>query len=470
MLLGSLFDNFVKRKPDCVMARAALERMLAVSRLDELFRAHATVPSERDLLFSQSVEVMARVVTRVDRSVPRAVESLRDVLTVSDEAVSQKLRGVETGVSPAVVRDSFREASAVLRPWKVADRTWARGFRVKIPDGNHLAATQPRIAELRTIWDAPWPGRALVVWDQVSRLVGDVFLTEDGHASERSLPDEAPDTVERNDLWIADRNFCTPGFLFGLWSKRARFVIRQHGRLAGRPVGERTLAGQTARGEKVDEQRVVLADQGRERTVRRVTVQLRTPTRDGDTELHIFTNLTAGEANGAQVADLSQKRWTIEAVFQELTTALPCQVNTLGDPKAALVTFCVAVLLENTPAMLKGSLRAAPGEEATADLSGNLLSDELQTTDEGLRVAIPAEHWTPLATMTLALGHDDVEGVRRDPEVVGEASGSHPLPSIQTRPEKTADATQQRSQRRSCLDRQDPCTSPHGMTPWKPWA
>lgn len=39
MLLGSMFDNFVKRKPYCVMARATLERMLAASRLDELFRA-----------------------------------------------------------------------------------------------------------------------------------------------------------------------------------------------------------------------------------------------------------------------------------------------------------------------------------------------------------------------------------------------------------------------------------------------
>src|SRR5438045_7720350 len=105
MLLGSIFDNFVRQKPFCVMARAALERMMAASRLDELFRSHATVQYERELLFSQLVEVMARVVTRVDRSVLRAVESLHDVLTVSDEAIYQKLRGVETSVSQALVRD-----------------------------------------------------------------------------------------------------------------------------------------------------------------------------------------------------------------------------------------------------------------------------------------------------------------------------------------------------------------------------
>jgi len=401
MLLGSMFDNFVEQKPYCVMARAALERMLATSRLDDLFRTHATVQYERDLLFSQLIEVIARVVTRVDRSVLRAVKSLHDVLTVSDEAIYQKLRGVETLVSQAVVRDSFREAAAVLEQLKVRDKPWVRGFRVKILDGNHLAATEHRIAELRTIWDAPLPGRALVVWDQVTRLVRDVFLTEDGHASERSLLDQVLETVERYDLWIADRNFCTLGFLFGLWLKRARFVIRQHGSLVGKPLGRPKLVGKTVHGEKVYEQLVCISHEGRDRTVRRITVHLQTPTRDGDTELHIFTNLTLREANGVRVAELYQKRWTIEAVFHELTMALQCEVNTLGYPKAALFTFCVALLLENTLAMLKGSLRAAHGEEATADLSGNLLSYELQTTYEGMMVAIPPEHWRPFGTMSL---------------------------------------------------------------------
>jgi|SRR5580658_7207386 hypothetical protein len=294
------------------MARAALERMLAASSLDELFRTHATVQYERDLLFSQLVEVIARVVTRVDRSVLRAVESLREVLTVSDEAVYQKLRGVETHVSEAIVRYSFREAARVLEQLKVADRSWVGGFRIKILDGNHLAATQHRITELRTIWDAPLPGGALVVWDQLTRLICGVFLAEDGHAQERSMLNDVLDAVERDDLWIADRQFCTLGFLFGLWLKKARFVIRQHGCLVGRPIGKRKLVGRTIHGEKVYEQSVVLTYQERERTVRRVTVELRTPTRDGDTELHIFTNLTPREANAMRVAELYQKRWTIE--------------------------------------------------------------------------------------------------------------------------------------------------------------
>ena len=125
MLLDTIFGNFVKRKAYCVMARAALQRMLKASHLDELFRQFASVQYERELLFSQLVEVMARVVTRVDRSVLRAVVALRDVLTVTDEAIYQKLRGVETTVSQALVRDSFRQASAVLEKMDVPiNRGW----------------------------------------------------------------------------------------------------------------------------------------------------------------------------------------------------------------------------------------------------------------------------------------------------------------------------------------------------------
>lgn len=401
MLLDSVFKNFLDQKPFSVMARAALERMLSVSRLDALFRRVASVQYERDLLFSGLVELIARVVTRVDRSVLKSYESLREVLGVSDEAVYQKLRGIETGVSQALVRDSFREASAVLAKLGVAETPWVRGRRVKILDGNHLQASEHRIAELRAIWDAPLPGTALVVWDQPTRLVSDVFLTEDGHAQERSLLRDVLQTVAKNDLWIADRNFCTQGFLYGLWERKARFVIRQHGSLPGELLGKRRLIGNTERGEKVYEQAFRLTYQGHERMARRVTVLLQKPTRDGSTELHILTNLTASDANAVQVAELYQKRWTIEVVFLQLKTALQCEINTLGYPKAALFTFCVALLLENTLSMLMGSLRAAHGDEAVEELSGDSLAYELRNTYEGMMVAIEPAQWTVFSEMSL---------------------------------------------------------------------
>ncbi len=101
---------------------------------------------------------------------------------------------------------------------------------------------------------------------------------------------------------------------------------------------------------------------------------MQTPTRDGDTELHILTNLREREASAVKVAELYHPRWIIEVVFHELTMALRCEVNTLGDPKAALFVFSVALVLENTLAMLNGSLRAVPGDEAVDELSTDALA------------------------------------------------------------------------------------------------
>ena len=171
ILLDSVFKSFLLRKPFCVMARAALERMLSVSGLDALFRQVASVQYERDLLFSGLVDLIARVVTRVDRSVLKASESLQEVLGVSDEAVYPKLQGIETCVFQALVRDRFREASAVLTKLGVAETSWVPGRRVKIRDGNPLQAGEHRIAGRRAIWDAPLPGTALVVWDPPTRLI-----------------------------------------------------------------------------------------------------------------------------------------------------------------------------------------------------------------------------------------------------------------------------------------------------------
>jgi hypothetical protein len=99
MLLDSVFAKFQERKPFCVMARGALERMWSAARLDGLFAETAVVQYERELLFSQLVEWIGRVVTRVDRSVLKSYESLRDEFTVSDQAVYDKLQGIETCVS-----------------------------------------------------------------------------------------------------------------------------------------------------------------------------------------------------------------------------------------------------------------------------------------------------------------------------------------------------------------------------------
>ncbi len=53
-----------------------------------------------------------------------------------------------------------------------------------------------------------------MVLDPQLGLAIDLFPCEDGHSQERSLFPEVIETIEPRDLFIADRNFCTQGFLF----------------------------------------------------------------------------------------------------------------------------------------------------------------------------------------------------------------------------------------------------------------
>jgi Transposase DDE domain len=204
--------------------------------------------------------------------------------------------------------------------------------------------------------------------------------------------------IERRDVWIADRNFCVRDFLLSIARRLAFFVIRQHGAtFAWEKVGKRKPCGRVETG-KVYEQRLRLKDEaGAVLEFRRITLVLDKPTRDGDTELHLLSNLSA-RVSAQRIADLYRKRWTIETAYQELTTDLKCEPNTLGYPKAALFAYCMALVAYNVLAVVKAALRAVHGETTVdQEVSNYYLTKEVAGTYRGMMIAIPPEHWTTVA-------------------------------------------------------------------------
>jgi hypothetical protein len=401
MVLSNIFESFVNERPVCVMARGVLERLLNPAQIDSLFEKTAETQYTQDLLFSSLVQLMSDVVLKIQPSVHAAYQSQRDSLNVSITALYNKLNRVETKVSAELVRDSARQAAPVIDALDGRCQPWLPGFRCKVLDGNHLSATEHRLEELRTIWEAPLPGKALVVLHQELMLVTEVYLTEDGHTQERALLHEVLSAVEADDLWIADRNFCTCRFLFGIAKRLGYFVIRQHGTLKGELVGERKYIGATDTG-KVYEQWMLITDpdtRGQLR-IRRITVRLTKATRDGDQEIHVLTNVPK-RIRATCLSDLYRKRWTIETAFAEITETLSCEINTLGYPPAALFAFCLALLAYNAVSMLKASLRAVHGEEkVTNDISAYYLTLEIRQTYDGMMIAIPAPHWQIFRNLT----------------------------------------------------------------------
>lgn len=386
------FTPFIEQAPLCVMTRLSLENLFLPQRLDALFEEVAQRQYHKELLFSQVVELMMSVVLRVHDSVHAAYRKRERDLPVSDQAIYDKLQCMELGLSAALVRDSADRVHPVIDALGARLPAWLPGLRVRVLDGNLLSKTERRLKELRKTWAAGLPGRVLAVYDQELDLVTDVSLTPDGHASERTLLDDVLTRVRAQDLWIADRNFCTLKFLFGIADAGGRFVIRQHGSLVGEPVGPRRWRGRTETG-AVYEQDLKLAWQGRAMRVRRVSLVLDKPTRDGDPEIHVLSNLLKKQAGAACVMGLYAKRWTIEGRFYEVAQTLTGEPNTLGYPKAALFAFCLALVASNAVALLRASLRAVHGAEAVGRMSRHYMASEVRETYRGMMVALPPRRW-----------------------------------------------------------------------------
>jgi IS4 transposase len=402
MLLSRVFEPFLKTRPVCVMARCVLERLLDADRLNGLFDETAQTQYTKELLFSTLVELMSEVVLGKQPSVHAAYQSQAENIPVSVTAVYRKLDRMELGVSEALVRDSFRRAEPIIRKLRAAEPSWLAGYKVRILDGNHLGATEHRIDELRRTWAAPLPGKALVVFDQAKGLVRDVFLTEDGQAQERRLIGRVLETVQHGELWIADRNFCTLPLIFEMHRREACFVLRQHGQLEGRLLGRRQRVGKTETGIVYEQAIAVTEPASKEELVlRRVTVELDQPTRDGDTEIHILSNLPVEVAAAQKLAELYRNRWTIERVFFEIERAFESEISTLGYPAAALFALSLGLLAYNAVALVEAAIACEHGRETVRnEVSTYYLSLEIRGAWDGMQIAIPPKHWRVFATQT----------------------------------------------------------------------
>jgi Transposase DDE domain len=401
MLPKSVIDRFVQRCPAAVMVRATLENLLRPERLNQIFEGTAQRQYLKKLMFSDLVAVMSAVATRTHQSVHASYQAAKKSLGISSTALYGKLNRLEPGISAALVRETAVDAAAVIDAMPKARRELLPGFEVQYLDGNHLAATEHRVAELRRTRQGPLPGQTLAILDAQRDLITELILCEDGHAQERSLLPELLERIEAKKVIGADRNFCTTKFLFGLVARQAYFVIRQHkSTLFWRKRGKRTRIGRIETG-VLYEQAIELHDGDKSLTVRRITVELDQPTESGDAEIHILTNLSGEQATAKQVAKVYQKRWTIEGAFQTLTDVLRCEVETLGYPKAALFSFSIAVLAYNTYAVVKAALRSVHGvEKVNEELSDYHLMHDVVLTHVGMEIAVEESVWTRYESMS----------------------------------------------------------------------
>ena len=401
MLLSVTLDRFAKRAPISVMVRAALEYAFDPKELDALFRSTAEQQREKTLLFSSVVDVMSLVVARVHPSLNAAYQAVSDTLPVSLTSVYNKVNGTEPSVSAAIVTHSAIRLQPVIDAMDSGREPWLPGYRVRVLDGNHLTSTERRLDVLRECSAGPLPGQALVVLEPEVMLATHMLPCEDAHAQERSMTPEVLALVEPGDCWVADRNFCTFALLNGIATHQAFFAIRHHAKLRILSSGTLHRRGRTETGE-VFEQKVTLEGQdGTRLQARRVLVRLERPTRDGETEVAVLTNVPSRDASAVVIAEVYRKRWTLETMFFELTQMLDGELNTMGYPRAALLGFGIALVSYNLLSTTRSALRAAFGaQKVDEEVSSYYIANEARVMREGLDVATDPKDWIPFQTMS----------------------------------------------------------------------
>jgi len=392
-VLPAILDPFAREAQPAVMTRIALDWIIDEPTLDRIFDEAAEGQYTREWALGHFVAVMTDVACGF-RPSPRAAfrrRRLEEIASISGSY--RKLNRMEPGIPAAVVRHTAQRArelvvaAGALLPEPIA------GYACRVLDGNALAGTEHRIEPLRDLGAAGLPGKVLATYEPASGLILGVVPEEDGHAQERALLDRIE--VAAGQLLIMDRNFCVRSFLFRIQRAGAFFLVRRHAQnLPYRELGPPAVVGRGATG-TVLEQAIEVEDPeapGVAHRLRRIVVQLDRPTREGDTEVVLVTNLPVA-VSAFDCCEAYLGRWRIERHFQELTDLLHCEVPELGYPRAALFAFCMAAVAGNALAVLKGCLRAAHGAELAGEVSSFELVDQAAEVYPGMMIAVPAERW-----------------------------------------------------------------------------
>jgi hypothetical protein len=173
MILGPVFERFLNESPISVMARATIEHALSASALDALFEHTAERGYTRELLFSTTVDLMSLVVCGTVPHVQSAYKHLLERVPVTLKCVYEKLQHLEIGVSAELVRHVAGRCEGLITELGGACQTLLSGYRVRILDGNHLAATQKRLKVTRGHRAGPLPGQSLA---GAVRLATGIFM------------------------------------------------------------------------------------------------------------------------------------------------------------------------------------------------------------------------------------------------------------------------------------------------------
>ena len=227
------------------------------------------------------------------------------------------------------------------------------------------------------------PGHTLVVLDPQLMLVIDAF-PRGWPWTCRSVRcwGKSEATVQPKDLGSTNRDFCTTGFLFGIARREGFFLVRQHAATLTYTLVERGRigdgwkpAGSSSRRSATDDAgEVVPATSDRGLGQADTRWRHRAPPADQCAGQARRAELVIGIA-GVGRSRPHSPRWR----------GVNGEINALGYPKAALFSFCMALVAYNVLSTVRGvrSVHGDKGREALRLLLGGRDPDATAGLDEG---------------------------------------------------------------------------------------
>src|SRR5512135_3779055 len=147
-MIDEILQKFLDKKPIAVIVGATIARTIGDSVLDDIFERHADGQYTRELTFSALSRLMTQVVFCTYPSVNAAYQANPEI-PVSITSVYNKLNGLATGVSQALVAETAGAMNEILTALPHPPDEPVKGLRLRTLDGNFLAGTDHRLACLR---------------------------------------------------------------------------------------------------------------------------------------------------------------------------------------------------------------------------------------------------------------------------------------------------------------------------------
>lgn len=395
---SKVFERFVEKAPFAVMTRALAQDFIG-SELNRVFDGHREVQYDYMATFQAVAATVADVALNFSDNLNQAYKKHKDELNVTRQSFYAKTRGVEASVSEAIVKHSAERTIQLqdalgFVPWELL-----AGYRCLSIDGNVMAKSDKRLKVLHEVKAAPLPGKVVARFDLQRQVFDRAYALLDGHSQESTCCDRIVDDLQAKDVLIADRHYCIVPFFAKIAKAGGFFVIRQHGRLKGVLLGRRKYVGRTSTGE-VYEQKMKLSATDDTTIVRRITVVLDEPTRDGDKEIHVLSNLP-GDVSAREIAKLYRHRWEEETAFNVLQMTLTCEHSGVGHPRAAAFLFCMSVLAFNLRQTIFAALYATHQDEEVDEISHFHVSKNVSENTDGMLIAITEDEWSDLIPSTI---------------------------------------------------------------------